>query len=76
MPVHAPSPGGLLDEAHQTVLPPPLQALLGLFDTLAQGLPREGLIQAMTSSYFRFPGPLQKRPAKSADSLYTATWVG
>ncbi|MFT3754975.1 MAG: hypothetical protein QM769_03355 [Pseudoxanthomonas sp.] len=72
VPVYAPPPAGLRGESRLTVLPPPLQALLALFDTLAQGLPREGLIQAMTSGYFRFPGPLQKRPWQVARALRAA----
>lgn len=72
VPVYAPPPVGLLGEARQTVLPPPLQALLGLLDTLAQGLPREGLIKALTSRYLRFPGPLQSRPWQVARALREA----
>ena len=72
VPVYVPPVTGLHGESRLTVLPPPLQALLGLFDTLLQGLPREGLIQAMTSGYFRFPGPLQKRPWQVARALRAA----
>jgi hypothetical protein len=72
VPVYAPPPAGLHGESRLAVLPPPLQALLGLFDTLTQGLPREGLIQAMTSGYFRFPGPLQRRPWQVARALRAA----
>ena len=72
VPVYAPPAVGLLGEARQSVLPPPLQALLGLLDTLAQGLPREGLIKAMTSRYLRFPGPLQSRPWQVARALREA----
>ena len=57
VPVYAPPPLNLLGESRLTALPPPLQALLGLFETVTAGLPREGLIQAMTSRYLRFPGP-------------------
>lgn len=71
VPVYAP-PAGSSGLGRMPVLPPPLQALLGLFDTLAQGLPREGLIRALTSRYLRFPGPLQNRPWQVARALREA----
>lgn len=72
VPVFAPPPRGLLGESLQTMLPAPLQALFDLFETVAQGLPREGLIRAMTSRYFRFPGPLHNRPWQVARALREA----
>ena len=72
VPVYAPPPAGLLGEPRQASLPAPLQALFGLLDTVAQGLPREGLIRAMTSRYFRFPGPLHNRPWQVARALREA----
>jgi RecB family exonuclease len=72
VPVYAPPPTDLFGETRSAGLPPPLQALLGLLDTLAAGLPREGLIQAMTSRYLRFPGPLHKRPWHVARALRAA----
>lgn len=72
VPVYAPPPQGVLGEPRQASLPAPLQALFGLFETVAQGLPREGLIRAMTSRYFRFPGPLHNRPWQVARALREA----
>lgn len=37
-------------------LPPPIALLLSLYDLLAQGLPREGLLHVIASSYVDLPG--------------------
>ena len=46
--------------------------MLLLFEALALGLPREGLIQILTSRYLRFPGPLGDRPWLLAQALRAA----
>jgi hypothetical protein len=43
-------------------LPPPLRLIAQLFEVLALGLPREGLIQLLTNRYLRFPGSLAAEP--------------
>lgn len=43
-------------------LPPPLRLIAQLFEVLALGLPREALIQLLTSRYLRFAGPLAMEP--------------
>jgi len=53
-------------------LPASLRLVLLLFETLALGLPREGLIQILTSRYLRFPGPLGDRPWLLAQALRAA----
>ncbi len=53
-------------------LPASLKLVLLLFEALALGLPREGLIQILTSRYLRFPGPLGDRPWLLAQALRAA----
>lgn len=65
-------PWALPGSAAVSGLPPSLLAILGLYDLLAAGLPREGLIQSLTSRYFCFPGPLARRPWQVARALRAA----
>lgn len=53
-------------------LPAPIRLLTLLFEVLALGLPREGLIQLLTSRYLRFPGPLGEKPWLLAQALRAA----
>ncbi len=53
-------------------LPPPLRLVSQLFEVLALGLPREGLIQLLSSRYLRFPGPLGAQPWLLAQALRAA----
>lgn len=45
------------DGGGRSDLPPPLALPLSLYDLLQQGLPREGLLSVLTSSYVRLPLP-------------------
>lgn len=45
------------DGAGRCELPPPLALPLSIYDLLQQGLPREGLLAIITSSYVRLPLP-------------------
>lgn len=47
--------GCFSDGSGRSDLPPPLALPLSLYDLLQQGLPREGLLSVITSSYIRLP---------------------
>lgn len=66
VPVHLPSAPTRGSEP----LPPPLRLVLSIYEALALGLPREALIQILTSRYLDFPS--QARSAKALRALRTA----
>jgi hypothetical protein len=55
------------DVGGRAELPPPLALPLSLYDLLQQGLPREGLLSVITSSYVRLP-----LPEEAADATHLA----
>lgn len=53
-------------------LPSSLRLIVQLYEVLALGLPREGLLQLVTSRYLRFPGPLADKPWLLAQAMRSA----
>lgn len=67
------APGAPLDAASSVALAPPVQAVLALYDLAERGVPREALIQLLSSSYLRWSGgPARLPPFRVARALRQA----
>jgi RecB family exonuclease len=59
-------------EARPAPLPSSLRLIQQLYEVLALGMPREALIQLLTSRFLRFPGPLSDKPWILAQAMRAA----
>ncbi|MBL8633560.1 MAG: PD-(D/E)XK nuclease family protein [Myxococcales bacterium] len=61
-----------VQSAPASPLPSALRLILQIYEVLALGLPRESLLQLVTSRYLRFPGPLADKPWLLAQAMRSA----